>query len=102
MGKVCYNLKMEDEDGNDYGEEIYRLTKENNRILRKMESERRRGLILRLLHWIVIIVLAVVAYLYIEPYIDRMEDLVSKVKEASTGAGEIIEQIPSVGNEQDI
>ena len=88
---------MSDEDVDDVDErleEIERLARKNNSMLRSMHSAQRRGVIFRLFHWAVIIVLAVIAYLYIEPYIERFEELYSTAKEASVEAGRALDSLP--------
>ncbi|MGM0482473.1 MAG: hypothetical protein ACQEP6_01245 [Patescibacteria group bacterium] len=73
-------------------EEIRELARENNKMLRKLYSAQRRSLIFTLFYWAVIVVLAVIAYIYIEPYLDRLEDLYTTAHEASKEAQEVLER----------
>lgn len=70
-------------------EEIHKLVKKNNRMIRKMYDAQRRAAFFRLLDWVIIVILALIAYIYIEPYIDQLEDLYTKVQS-------VFEQIPSL------
>ncbi len=45
---------------------------ENNKILRGIRRANRIGVVWRILYWLVIIGLSVGAYVYIQPYLDRI------------------------------
>lgn len=92
--KFCYNIRMSrEEEDEDQIEEIYELTRKNNDLLRKMYFAQRRSAILGLLHWVIIIVMAVIAYIYIEPYIEGLEDLYTAAQQASENAQEALERL---------
>lgn len=59
-------------------DELFELTKENNKILRKLRSSQRWASITRLLYWLVIIGLSVGAYYYVEPYLKQMMNVYSQ------------------------
>ncbi len=64
-----------DEDIQDIQERIEKLeglTKENNKILRKLRSHMRMGTVMRLLYWGVIIGSMVGAYYYLQPFIEPL------------------------------
>ncbi|MBP6858651.1 MAG: hypothetical protein KBC33_02360 [Candidatus Pacebacteria bacterium] len=53
-------------------ERTYKLTEENNEILRKMRRANRFSLALRIGYWVVIIVISFGAYYLIQPYVETM------------------------------
>lgn len=73
----------DNEIDNEKVEEVHKLVKKNNQMIRKMYDAQRRAAFFRLLYWMVIIILAVIAYISIEPYIDQFEDLYTKVHSTS-------------------
>ncbi|MGM0628804.1 MAG: hypothetical protein ACQESA_00030 [Patescibacteria group bacterium] len=85
---------MSREDDDERIEEIHELARENNEMLRKLYSAQRRSLMFTFFYWAVIVVLAVIAYIYIEPYLDRLEDLYTTAQEASKEAREAFERLP--------
>ncbi len=53
-------------------EETYRLTAENNAILKAVQRSNRMATIMRVLYWVVIIVMSFGAYYFIQPYLNMM------------------------------
>jgi uncharacterized membrane protein YccF (DUF307 family) len=53
-------------------EKLERLTKENNRILHKMQNHIRLGTIMRVLYWVVIIGVMLGIYHYLQPFMEQM------------------------------
>ena len=67
--------------------EVTKLTRQNNKIMRKIERSARIGLIFRTLYWILIIGSMLGAYYYMQPYIEdinsiyeQLIDLPEKIK----------------------
>ena len=50
------------------------LSKENNEILRKMQRSLRVGRIFNIVYWVILIGLALGAYVFIEPYVQRVQN----------------------------
>ncbi len=86
------------EGGDERIEEIYKLLKKNNRMVKRMYEAQRRAAFLRILQWVVIIFLAVLVYIYIEPYIVQLESLYDVIQGASAGAQNIVDQLSEYGN----
>ena len=51
-------------------DEVTKLTRQNNKIIRKIQRSMRVGLIFRMLYWILIIGSMLGAYYYLQPFID--------------------------------
>ena len=51
-------------------DEVTKLTRQNNKIMRKIQRSMRVGLIFRMLYWILIIGSMLGAYYYLQPFID--------------------------------
>ncbi len=75
-------------------EEIHKLVKKNNRMIKRMYDAQRRASFFRFLDWIIIVILAVIAYIYIEPYIGQLEDMYTKVQGT-------LEEIPGLNIEEE-
>ncbi|MFA6315035.1 MAG: hypothetical protein WC648_01540 [Candidatus Paceibacterota bacterium] len=58
-------------------ERTYKMSEENNAILRKMRRANRYAIIFRVLYWVVIIGLGLGAYYAIQPYVMSMTDIIS-------------------------
>jgi len=56
-------------------ERTYKLSEENNEILRSIRRSNRAGMIMRVLYWIVIIVVSFGAYYFIQPYLTLLTGL---------------------------
>lgn len=59
-----------DQEEKDLLNKTYELSKENSHILKGIRSSNRWSSFVRVLYWIIIIGASVVAYYYIQPYID--------------------------------
>lgn len=88
-------------------EEIYKLTKENNRMLHAMRRDAFVGGIFKFVFWIVLfVVLPYIAYtLYLQPYITTLQGAYENLNEKAdtlSGAAKDLEdikgQIPNIGN----
>lgn len=55
-------------------EEIYKLTKENNKMLHRIQSSRRWSKFGRVLYWMALIVVTVIGYYYLEPYLKTLQE----------------------------
>ena len=53
-------------------ERTYKLSEENNKILRKMRRSSRISGVIRALYWIVIIGITIGAYYYVQPYLENV------------------------------
>jgi len=56
-------------------EEISKLVRENNEILKSMKKSQRLSQIMRIIYWLFLIGTAFGAYYFIQPYIDSVKDL---------------------------
>ncbi|MEK7641684.1 MAG: hypothetical protein AAB365_01670 [Patescibacteria group bacterium] len=65
-------------------ERTYKLTEENNEILRKMRRANRFSLALRIGYWVIILGLTVGAFYFIQPYVDALIDTYTSVFGAGT------------------
>lgn len=66
-----------------------RLTEENNKILRRMQRGQRNAMLMRVLHWVVIIGSFAVLYYLIQPYIAEIQALTESYRNVlDSGANE--------------
>ncbi len=61
-----------DTNKSDSMEELLELTKENNKILKKLLSSLRWSRAMRIFYWVIIIGIALGAYYYVQPYIEGL------------------------------
>ncbi len=54
--------------------EVTKLTRQNNKIMRKIQLSMRMGLIFRTLYWILIIGSMLGAYYYMQPFVENISD----------------------------
>lgn len=78
-------------------ERTYKLAEENNEILRQMRRMNRFSTVIRFLYWAVIIISALGAYYFIQPYIDAIsglygqaQDNIHTVQDISGKLGELL------------
>lgn len=53
--------------------EVEKLVRENNEILHKMQRAQVRGKVYRAIYWIIITVLAIAAFYFIQPYVKSVQ-----------------------------
>lgn len=63
--------------------EALELSRENNKILKKMRRGQFIGNILHSLKWIILLILTIWSWFLIQPYIDKMLDMYTQVQEAT-------------------
>ena len=51
------------------------LSKENNEMLRKVRRVQKRAYAAKIAYWVIVLLLALGAYYYIQPYIQKVTDL---------------------------
>ena len=54
-------------------EKTYSLVEENNKILRRMRRSQKVTSIMRVVYWLIIIGIAIGAFYFLQPYIDKLE-----------------------------
>ena len=75
--------------------EMYEMTEENNRILRKMNRRSLWSGFFRLLYWIIVLAIAFGAYYYVQPY---LKVLLNTYDSVSTQLGQVKTVTNSVQN----
>ena len=60
-------------------ERTYKMTEENNEILKSIRRNTRIGTAMRIFYWIVILGLSFGAYYFIQPYLETMTGLYNNV-----------------------
>ena len=91
----CYNILMNDDKLN----QILEKVEENNNILRKMRRASIWGDVFRIFYWTIIIVSAVGAYWFVQPYVDTLKSSYSRIQNDINSVKEITSKIPTtVGN----
>ncbi|MFP4022609.1 MAG: hypothetical protein ACLFTS_02060, partial [Candidatus Paceibacterota bacterium] len=88
----CYTNPMEENDRDDSLADVHELVRENNKMLRQMRDAQRRAGFFKILYWVIIVGVALIAYLYIEPYLDDLEALYTEAQNASARASEAFEE----------
>ncbi len=79
-------------------DELFELTKENNKLLRKMRSSQKWASITRLLYWIVIIGVSIGAYYYVEPYLKQIINVYSQGVTTLDKVQNFSNSLPGVSN----
>lgn len=74
-----------------------RLVEENNKMLRKMHRAALWGRIWHLLYWVIIIGISVGAYLYLQPYVEKLQGIYGGIREDVGTIQGITEQLGEVG-----
>lgn len=64
-------------------ERTYKISEENNSILKSMRRTARLGTAMKLIYWIVILGLSYGAYYFIQPYLNTVMGMYDKVQSAS-------------------
>ncbi|MFP4539665.1 MAG: hypothetical protein ACLFNN_01860 [Candidatus Paceibacterota bacterium] len=93
---------MEENDRDESLADVYELVRENNKMLRQMRDAQRRAGLFKILYWLIIVGVAVVAYLYIEPYLDDLESLYTEAQNASARAIETFEMVSEEAKKSDL
>jgi len=62
-------------------EKTYALSKENNGMLKKIRSASRWSVFFRVMYWVLIAVVAIVAFMFIKPYVDAVFSAYNNVQE---------------------
>lgn len=73
--------------------QTYKLSEENNEILRSIRRSGRISMALRIGYWAVIILLSVGAYYFIQPYVDVMKQLYKQGSETSQSAASALKDL---------
>ncbi|MFP4617056.1 MAG: hypothetical protein ACLFNR_02750 [Candidatus Paceibacterota bacterium] len=93
---------MEENDRDDSLADVHELVRENNKMLRQMRDAQRRAGFFKILYWVIIVGVALIAYLYIEPYLDDLEALYTEAQNASARASEAFEEFSKEIEENDL
>lgn len=72
-------------------EKTYRLSVENNTILRKMRRKEQLNSLFRWVYWIIIIILAYVSYIAITPYLQQLQELTGQIGGAKSSYQELLD-----------
>jgi hypothetical protein len=91
-------MHMSDENLHEILEENLKLTKENNKILRKMQSAMRWGRVVKFFYWIIIIGISIGAYYYIQPLLDSLLETWQNVSKASADLRGVGESLPDISS----
>lgn len=79
-------------------DEIFELTKENNKLLHKLRSSQKWASITRLLYWLVIIGISIGAYYYVEPYLQKIMNAYSQSMSTLDKVQNFGNSLPDVSN----
>jgi hypothetical protein len=80
-----------DKELRDMLQENLELSRENNKLLKKVRGVQKRTHLFRLAYWIIIIGITLGAYYYIQPYLEKIISMYNE------GAGSIL-QLQNFGN----
>jgi len=69
----------------------FNLSKENNKILRKMRHSQKVSSVMQVVYWLIIIGIAVGAFYFLQPYINGIEKFIKN-------SGFDISQLKNLGN----
>gem|GEM_PF-1637130 len=77
-------------------DEILRITKDTNRIVRKMRSSQLWGRFYQVVWWIIILAISGAAYYYYaQPYVDKLTQLYAQVEQGGQQAQNVGSQLSS-------
>ena len=79
-------------------EKTYELTEENNKILKGIRSSNRWSAFFRIFYWIIIIVVSVGAFYYIQPYIDVATKAYRNIQGDLNNVKSVVNTIPKTLN----
>jgi hypothetical protein len=71
---------MDDSETHKLLKETFELSKDNNKMLKRLQSNMRWGRFIHSLYWIIIIGSAFGAYYFVQPYIDQLLQVYSGVQ----------------------
>jgi len=75
--------------------EIYDLVKENNHMLKGMRRANRFSSILRVIYWILIIAVSVIAYNFIQPYLNSALNAYQNLQGSINSVKSVVNKIPT-------
>lgn len=75
---------MDDED-RELLEHTLKLVEENNKMLRRVRGVQKRAALMSLLYWIFIIGAAIGAFYFIQPYINKVEQIFNETSSTLSG-----------------
>ncbi len=75
--------------------EIYDLVKENNHMLKGMRRANRWSSIIRVIYWIIIIVVAVIAYNFVQPYLNTALKAYQSLQGSINSVKSVTNKIPT-------
>lgn len=64
-----------DLDAQQIAKETLELTRENNHMLKKIRGSQKTAQMLRALYWVIIVALSFGAYVYLTPYLQKLEGI---------------------------
>ena len=65
--------------------ENLKISRENRKILKRLQRSMRWGRFLRVVYWVVIIGGTLGAYYYIQPFVDNMKEMFSGIQAGTEG-----------------
>ncbi len=89
------SVDFDTNDNKDSMEELLELTKENNKILKKLLSSLRLSRAMRIIYWVIIVGVALGAYYYVQPYV---EGLISTYNSIGAGVNSLNNTLGSVND----
>jgi len=77
-------------------EQTHRLAEENNDILRSLRRSRRMSTILTIFYWVVIVVVSVGSYYFVEPYMKLLPNVMGAIQGDVNSANAALQQMRSL------
>ena len=88
---MLLSSRMDDSEIKDLLLKNLELSKENNKLLRKLRSSQRWSNITRTMYWLLLIGISIGAFYFVQPYIDQ-------IKSVYLQAGTDYDQFKNIGN----
>ena len=88
------HIKDKDLSNADKLDEVYRLAHENYKLLHKMQNHNRWATVFRVLQWLFLIIVAVIIFYYIQPYIEALVNAYNQLAEGINKVKEVGDKIP--------
>ncbi len=84
-----------DSEENKTLKKILDITRENHKMLSRIQAARRREAFFRFIYWIIIIGIAITVYMYIQPYIESAGNVMREAGMILESVSEAVDQFPT-------
>lgn len=73
-----------------------KLSRENNKMLKKMRGAQKRAAFFAILKWIIIVIILVGGFYFLQPYFQVVQDLYQQIQTTIGQIGEVGKSLPKL------